>query len=181
MSLNKICPRCQCPTFLDAEFCRQCGHQFRTQFTVPQSPSAPGRSPWPIVGVVVAFLVLAGLWHFVATRNVVGPTMTPKTLQAESALWNGRTVRVRGVIENTTGDMRLTEAFKGFQPETPMVPTVREDVKVEWHSIKLLDLPPNVREDDTVEVVGQYSADPDTLNVYSCKVLGHEVVYGILR
>jgi len=65
---SKICPACQQPAPLDAQFCLRCGHGFRTQF-VPQQTMMqfPDRYPvgrpkrawiWALPIVTLAFIAL---------------------------------------------------------------------------------------------------------------------------
>lgn len=47
---HKICPRCQTPAAVDAQFCSRCGHGYRTQFqqdqTVLGAPQPPYQAPY---------------------------------------------------------------------------------------------------------------------------------------
>lgn len=42
---HKICPKCRTLAPLDAQYCSNCGHKYRTQFMPPQGPPGPATPP----------------------------------------------------------------------------------------------------------------------------------------
>lgn len=89
---QKICPRCRALAPLDAGFCGQCGHQYRTQFTAPpvvlpqaapayasaafpDPVSAVPRRPLQWLAVAgIAALTFALVFWFAGRRNGAAPS-----------------------------------------------------------------------------------------------------------